>query len=345
MEIAILAALSVLTVLVAWSLVRRRTGLSSEMQASLRQEFLSLQSGLHTDLNAARQSMEGATEVVAGQTITTIGQIKEIGETVHRLVQQQEEAQQLGQSLKDLLQAPKLRGNYGETILEEMLERVLPAGIWERQYAIDGSERVDCAVRLRDVVVPIDAKFPRDDYARYVQAESDGDKQRHWRAFEVAVKTQISSIRAKYIKPECGTTEFALMFIPSESIYYETIAERNHLGQTSLIWQHAQDNHVIPVGPNTFYAFLQVVVMSIKNVEIVRNARQLQDALATLERDFRLFHERYTDMGRAIEKASEAHRVGDGHVQRFKRRLDSTLQLDGHREEAAALPEQREGEE
>ena len=345
METGILAAVLVLIALVAWSLVRRRDGLSAEAKASLREEFLTLQGSLHSDLNAARQSMEGAKDTVAEQTIKTIGQIKEIGETVHRLAQQQEEAQQLGQSLKDLLQAPKLRGSYGETVLEEMLERVLPMGIWERQYAIDGSERVDCVVRFRDVVVPIDAKFPRDDYARYLQAESEEEKRRRWREFESAVKAQISSIQTKYIKPECGTTEFALMFIPSESIYYETIAEQNHLGQPSAIWQHAQDHHVIPVGPNTFYAFLQVVILSIRNVEIVRNAKQLQQGLATLERDFRLFHDRYQDMGKAIERASEAYRVGDGHIERFKRRLDTTLRLEGLQEEMPALPDGREAEE
>jgi DNA recombination protein RmuC len=340
-EPLIFGALVVLIALVGWLLFQRRSGSSDELKASLRQEFLNFQSGLHTELGAARQSMDGAKDIVAGQTIQTIDRIREIGETLQKLIQQQEEAQKLGQGLKDLLQAPKLRGNYGEAILEELLSRALPVGIWERQYAIDGNERVDCVVRLKDVVVPIDAKFPRDDYARYIEADSDVEKAQHWKAFEAAVKTQITSIKNKYIKPELGTTEFALMFIPSEAVYYETIAENNYLGHPSAIWKYAQDNQVVPVSPNTFYAFLQVVILSIKNVEIVNKAKELREGLATLERGFGLFYNKYQDMGKGIERAAEAYRVGNDHIDRFKRRLDSTLQLEGLQEDyVVPLPQE-----
>ena len=92
--------------------------------------------------------------------------------------------------------------------MEEMLDRVLPRGIWDRQYPISGGERVDCVVKYRGVVVPIDAKFPRDDYMRYMDAESQVERMTHWRAFEEAVRRQIVGIQTKYIKPERGTSEF-----------------------------------------------------------------------------------------------------------------------------------------
>ena len=137
---------------------------------------------------------------------------------------------------------------------------------------------------LVTLVVPIDAKFPRDDYMRYIETEETGEKANHWKAFEQAVRRQIASIATKYIKPERGTCEFALMFIPSEAIYYETIAETNHLGEPSALLEYAQDQHVIPVSPNTFYAFLQLVILSIRNVEIVKSARELQEGLSALHR-------------------------------------------------------------
>jgi DNA recombination protein RmuC len=267
---------------------------------------------------------------------------KEVGEAIQKLTQQQEEAQRLGQSLKDLLQAPKLRGTYGEAILEEMLGRVLPVGIWERQYSIGGGEKVDCVVKFKDVVVPIDAKFPRDDYMRYVEAESVEERATHWRAFEEAVRKQIASIQTKYIKPENGTSEFALMFIPSEAIYYETIAEKNHLGEPSRIMEYAQDHHVFPVSPNTFYAFLQVVILTIRNVEVFNNARKLQQGLAELQKSFDFFYTKYEEVGRRITQTSEAYRVGNDHVERYKRRLDTTLQLEGFQE--PPTPELTEGE-
>ena len=319
---AILAALLVLISLVVVVLLRAGRGAATEgVQAALRDEFLRFQSNIHSEMNTARQGVEGAKDVMSQNALKTL-------ETLQRLVQQQEEAQRLGQSLKDLLQAPKLRGSYGEMILEELLDRVLPRGVWERQYKMEGGEVVDCIVRFRDVVVPIDAKFPRNDYMRYSESESKEDKTASWKGFEAAIRSQIASIKAKYVKPEQGTTEFALMFIPSEAIYYETIAEKNHLGQPSAILEYAQQNHVLPVSPNTFYAFLQIVMLSLKNVEILRNAKQLQEGLARLEKDFRFFHERFEGVGTAIGRASEAYRVGSGHVDRYKRRLDETLQLE-----------------
>ena len=253
---------------------------------------------------------------------------KEIGASIQKLTQQQEEAQLLGRSLKDLLQAPKLRGTYGEVILEEMLDRVLPKGIWERQYVIDGAEKVDCVVKFREVVVPIDAKFPRDDYLRYLESDSDGSRSSYWKAFEAAVRKQILSIESKYVKPEKGTAEFALMFIPSEAIYYETIAETNYLSQPSKLLEYAQDHHVVPVSPNTFYAFLQVVMLSIRNVEIFSNVRRIQENLADLQKSFEFFYNKYDEMGKRLAQAADAHRIGNDHVERYKRRLDSTLRIE-----------------
>ena len=142
------------------------------------------------------------------------------------------------------------------------------------------------------------------------------------------MKVQINSIQEKYIKPEKGTTEFALLFIPSESIYYETIAEKNHLGDPCQLYEYAADHKVIPVSPNTFYAFLQVVILGIRNIEIVKDAKKLQELLSRIGRDFDLFYKKFENIGKNLEKASDAYKLGDGHVQRFKRNLDSTLQLD-----------------
>jgi DNA recombination protein RmuC len=283
-----------------------------------------------------QNSTKASSKVDDGQLKNQLIAFKEVGEAIQKLTKQQDEAQRLGQSLKDLLQAPKLRGTYGEVILEELLDRVLPKGIWERQYSINGGEKVDCVVKFRDVVVPIDAKFPRDDYMRYMDAESDEYRATHWKAFEESVRKQILSIQTKYVKPENGTSEFALMFIPSEAIYYETIAEKNYFGSPSRIYEYAQEHHVLPVSPNTFYAFLQVVVLSIRNVEIISGAKKLQQGLADLQKSFDFFYSKHEEMGRRVTQASEAYRVGNDHVERYKRRLDTTLQLEGFQEQSSS---------
>ena len=338
--LGILLGLVVVIILVLILLFRGHPGdLSAKFDASLKERFLAFQSDIHKELNTTREEIVRSKDLISEHTIKTIDTIKEIGATIHKITQQQEDAQKLGQSLKDLLQAPKLRGSYGEAILEEMLERVLPKGIWERQYLIDGREQVDAIVKMRDVIIPIDAKFPRDDYQRYLEASSPEEKTKHWKDYETTLKNKIKSINDKYIKPEKGTSEFALMFIPSEAIYYETIAEKNYLGEPSRIYEYAQENRVIPVSPNTFYAFLQIIVIGIRNLEIIESAKKLQVGLKNLQKSFESFYKKYEEIGKHVKKAAEAYRVGDDHIERYKRRLDRTLQLEEFHEDINSLPE------
>jgi DNA recombination protein RmuC len=198
-------------------------------------------------------------------------------------------------------------------------------------------------VKLKNVVIPIDAKYPRDDYMRYLESDTPEEKASCWNKFETAIKIQINSIEAKYIHPDKGTSEFALMFIPSEAIYYETIADTNHAGHPSSILRHAQDHHVMPVSPNTLYAFLQMIVLGIRNAEVIQGAKKLQEGLAALERHFELYYKKHQEIGKAIERASAAYRVGDGHIDRYKRSLDDTLRLDGLDQESVVdFPDRQE---
>lgn len=333
LDLGILIALVVLIVLILTLLLGGHPrDVSAKLDASLREQFLAFQSEIHRELNSTRQEVVRSKDLISEHTVKTIDTIKDMGATIHRIIQQQEEAQKLGQSLKDILQAPKLRGSYSEAILEEMLERVLPRGIWERQYMIDGREQVDAVVKFKEIVIPVDAKFPRDDYRRYLEASSPEEKAKHWKSYENAVKTQVKNINAKYVKPEKGTSEFALMFIPSEAIYYETIAEKNYLGEPSKIYEYAQENRVIPVSPNTFYAFLQIIILGIRNIEIIKSVKKLQDGLAGIQNSFGKFYRRYEEIGKHIEKAHDAYRLGSSHIELYKSRLDSTLKLEGFHE-------------
>lgn len=178
------------------------------------------------------------------------------------------------------------------------------------------------------MIIPIDAKFPRDNYQKYLNVSSNEEKRYYWNAYVSDVKKQIKSIKEKYIKPEKGTSEFALMFIPSEAIYYKTIAEKNYLGMPSDLYEFAQANKVIPISPNTFYAFLQLVVVGSRNLEIIKSVKKIQNGLAELQRVFDLFYAKYEEIGRSIEKATESFRVGDGHIKKYKARLDNTLKLE-----------------
>ena len=283
---------------------------------------------VYKTIETARREVEMSKNIISDHAIKTLDTIKTMGIALEKMLAHQKEARELGNSLKYLLQTPKLRGSYGEEVLEEMLERILPKGVWEKQYTIEGAERVDAVVKYKDIVIPIDAKFPRETYEKYLNAPEDEEKKRSWKLYEDGLKTQINSIKSKYVKPHKGTSDFALMFIPSESIYYETIAEKNFLGQPCGIYEYARNNNVVPVSPNTFYAFLQIVMMGIRNIDIVKSAKKLQEALAKIERNFKHFYAKYEEIGSHIGKARDAYRVGDTHIKRFKDNVESTLKLD-----------------
>ena len=335
METAILILLGLLVVLVVILILRTiKPGYDEKISNTITENLFKFQANIQQtmaftkqEVESTRREVEKSKDVLSKNTVETFKTLRDMESTVQQLIQQQKESHEIGQSLKYLLQTPKLRGNYGETVLEEMLDRILPKGIWYRQYSIEG-KLVDAVVKYREVIIPIDSKFPRDDYERYLSCEKESDKKGYWRQYEDALKRQIDSIKSKYIKPEKGTSEFALMFIPSEGVYYETIAEKNFIGEPCAIYEYAQNKHVIPVSPNTFYAFLQVVLFGIRNLEVIQSAKKLQEGLSDIERNFTHFYSRFEEIGKNLEKAGEAYRVGQGHIRRFKENLDSTLRFE-----------------
>jgi len=278
-------------------------------------------------IHGSRKEMTGAREDMNRRAGDTLKLMAEMHSTVEKIISRQEEANRLGQSLKDILSTPKLRGNYGEVVLEELLERVLPRGMWERQFKIKEGSIVDIVVSYRDMHVPVDSKFPRDNYIRYMESNDVRDKEMYWKTYEKDVLARIKEI-SKYIATDCGTSDFALMFVPSEAIYYETIAEKNYLGQRSKIYEEAEKARVIPVSPNTFYAFLQVVMTAMRNMEVLNQAREIQLKLVKMQNKFDLFYRQYEAMGKDLEKAADAYRKGDKHIALYKRELDETLRVE-----------------
>lgn len=218
-------------------IIRSRPG-QKEVDLLIKNSLFEFQSKIQDSVNDTRKEMTDAREDINQRTRETLRLMSEMRSTVEKVITQQEEAARLGRSLKDILQAPKIRGNYGEVILEEMLEKVLPKGMWTRQHKLGEGSIVDVAVHYRDIIIPIDAKFPRDNYLKYLNCEDERDRELYWKQFERDVILKIREI-AKYVAPDCGTADFALMFIPSESVYYETVSDKNYLGHVSRIIEEA----------------------------------------------------------------------------------------------------------
>ena len=328
MEILMVILLVVLVGLLVMLLVRiTHRPKDKDLDLIIKNSLLEFQTQIQDSVNTSRKEMTDAREDINQRTRETLRLMTEMRSTVEKIITQQEETARLGRSLKDILQAPKIRGNYGEVILEEMLEKVLPKGMWTRQYKLGEGGVVDVVINYRDIIIPIDAKFPRDNYLKYLHCEDERDKEMFWKQFERDVILKIREI-AKYVAPDKGTADFALMFIPSESVYYETVTEKNYLGHMSRILEEAEKHKVMPVSPNTFYAFLQVILSGIRSLEVLYQARTIQEKLAALQTKFDHFYKQYETIGRELEKASEAYRKGDRHIGFFKRELDDTVRVD-----------------
>jgi DNA recombination protein RmuC len=256
------------------------------------------------------ERFEGATKVF-GELKGQLGQVAEMATRMEALGREIEE-------LQGILKAPKLRGNLGEAQLEEFLRQVLPPTFWQTQYTFGDGQTVDAVIRLRDHLVPVDAKFPLESFQRFVAAEDDGSRRAKKKEFEKAVKGRIDEI-AKYIRPGEGTFEFALMYVPAEAIYYEMIVRDDNLGEGGSLLAYALGKRVVPVSPNSFFAYLSTVATGLKGMQVEARAREILAELGRLQTEFSRFAEAFrlvgAHLGNAQRKYEEAEklagRVGD----------------------------------
>jgi DNA recombination protein RmuC len=215
-------------------------------------------------------------------------QLQHLSERIGRLDEVTRDVQRVGQSitgLEQILASPKLRGGLGEWTLESLLYEVLPHSHVLRQHRLHArAVTVDVAVRTADDrLIAIDSKFPLEAFRRVLQAEAaDADARHSIVEFQRAVRDRIDEIASKYISPEDGTLDFALMYVPSESIYYE-IAVRDRGNE---LLDYAREQRVVICSPNTCYAYLQAIMMGVKGVQIAESAREIQETLEHLRQDF-----------------------------------------------------------
>jgi DNA recombination protein RmuC len=185
-------------------------------------------------------------------------------------------------TLQNVLQNPKQRGVIGEYYLDQILKNILPPGTFELQYKIAEGLVVDAAIKLDDKILPIDSKFPLENYNRLVEAKDD-QRPALDRAFKEDLKKRIDET-SKYIKPGKGTLNQALMFIPSEAIYYDLLANKVGLGGVSSrnLMQYAGDKKVTIVGPSTLSAMLQTIMQGLRSIEIHRDTEQIRKNIEQL---------------------------------------------------------------
>src|SRR6266851_623753 len=223
----------------------------------------------------------------------------------------------------------KTRGLLGEVTLQRLLEDSLPSSQFSLQYRFSTGEAADAVIFLRDKkLMAIDSKFPLDAFRRI---ESDGDEAR--RAFATAVKGHADSIAKKYIVPNEGTLDVALMFVPSENVYCEMLNTLDAKGQA--IDAYCRDKKIIAVSPNTLYANLCVIAMGMRGMQIEENARRILGSLDGMKKQMETFADVFEKLGNHLKNAQQSYAEAD---KRFEKAQDTLGGMLGQAPAQATLP-------
>lgn len=348
MEIAITVLLAVLVLGVLWliltvagrgrereieALNARYDSLRAELQASLSsslklvaselnnvtgtvaEQLSSVTSQLHASTGQINQRMDSAARAV-GEVNMSLGALSKAAERIFEVGKDIS-------GLQEILRAPKIRGALGELFLGDLLSQCLPTANYELQYGFSDGSRVDAVVRFKDVLVPIDSKFPLENFRRILSGASDEEKRAARRKFVSDCKKHIDSIASSYIRPGEGTLNFALMYIPAENVYYETIVKDTEgAEEVELAW-YAFSKRVVPVSPNSFYAYLQTVLLGLKGLEMGAVAREMISRVDGLKNDFERFMSEFDVLGRHIGNARAKYEEAGRKAERFSESLSA----------------------
>lgn len=181
--------------------------------------------------------------------------------------------------LQEFLQNPKLRGNIGEEVLRDLLNQTFPKSAVFLQYEFKSGNKVDAALKTDAGLLPIDSKFPMGNFQKMMGEETAAERERAKREFARDIRHHIDAISEKYILPEEGTVDFAIMYVPAEAVYYEIV-------NLVPVMEYARNKRVYPVSPTTLYAHLQIILMSFEGKQIEQQARSVLSAIRSIQKDY-----------------------------------------------------------
>jgi DNA recombination protein RmuC len=308
-----------------------RTGqMQAQNQALIQQTDLlrRTQEGMTGQLDAIMRTVNENLSKTQGNITSQLGQtgtvVSEIQKKLGLLEESTNQMKAIGKdisSLQDILRAPKLRGNLGEYLLEDLLRQVLPAGNFTLQYAFPDGAKVDAVITLGERLIPVDAKFPLESFVRLFEAGDDEGRKKHKKEFVKSFKLRVDEIAEKYIRPDCGTYDFALIYIPAENVFYEAVISDGLDGRNYGIFNYAVEKHVIPVSPNSFYAYLMAIAFGLKGLKIEQQTQQILKDLVKVQEGFAQFYGDFCLLGKHLGNAGNKYDETAKKAEKFQDRL------------------------
>jgi DNA recombination protein RmuC len=311
--------------LVIWFLNRKLT--RPEENQALTEWLKSMQTsieGTSKTLNEAmRSTNKDITETLVQSTRNLNERLDRAGRYIAQVASEVGKMSEIGRSMKDLqefLKSPKLRGNLGEEVLKDLISQMFPKNSFHLQYTFRSGEKVDAALRTDAGLIPIDSKFPMENFQKMVKADTEDEKNRHKRAFVFDVKKHIKNISQKYILPEENTIDFAVMYIPSEPVYYEVVNEPELL-------DYARKTRVYVVSPSTLYAMLHTLLLSFEGKKIEARSREIFRMIRAMKKDYEKTESQLGILGRHIGNAYNQLNKVFNHFNLLGQKLSSTSEI------------------
>ena len=335
--VVLIAGFSVLGWLVKKELVKFSQ--KDENKDTFLEFFKSMQTDIREQGKILNEAMRGTSGDVAKLLQTNSKQLNDRLDTAARVIGDLKknlgEMSEVGRgmrSLQEFLQSPKLRGNIGEQVLTDMIGQTFPKNSFHLQYSFKSGVKVDAVLKTDAGLLCIDSKFPMENFSLMHKGETEAIRNQAKKEFIADIKKHVGDISRKYILPEEGTMDFALMYIPSESVYYE-IANMNDL------MEYARKNRVYPVSPNTLYAHLQVLLVSFQGKELEAKSREVFRILRAIQKDYGKVEENLGVLGRHVNNAYNTMSTVSGSFGLLGQKLAQTQQLGDAPEEERQIEE------
>ncbi|HLC40603.1 MAG TPA: DNA recombination protein RmuC, partial [Methylomirabilota bacterium] len=295
---------------------------------------------VNKQLRAGMELMQKAQTTMGERLDRTTSVVSEVQGSLGKLGEVTQRVLEVGKNiagLEQILKAPKVRGGLGETFLEQLLSQMLPREHYELQHQFRSGEKVDAVIRLGERLIPVDAKFPLENFQRMLEEAEEEPRKQARRAFVRDVKARVDEISKKYILPDEDTFDFALMYVPAENVYYEIIVRDDKVEDEPLL-AYGISKRIIPVSPNSFYAYLQTILLGLKGLRIERNAREIMAVLGRLEGDLEKFREQFDVVGKHLTNAKNKYDDAGQLLARFDEKLKG-IEGRGEQPSLPGLPE------
>jgi len=263
------------------------------MQSSLEITNKTLNEALRTNSMDMVKTLQENSKQLNERLDKAASVIRDVGKEVGQM-------SEIGRSMRELqefLKSPKLRGNIGEQVLKDLIAQMFPKNSFHLQYQFKSGERVDAAIKTNAGILPIDSKFPMENFQKMLKSENEKNREEAKKNFVKDVKKHIDAIAKKYILPEEGTMDFALMYVPSESVYYELV-------NMTEIMDYARKERVYIVSPTTLYAHLQTILLSFEGKQIEARSHEVFQMLRAIQIDYKKVFENMLVLGKHITNAS-----------------------------------------